>query len=40
MAHRGKRKENSRDKGSIKWSQGATTETRLVEALCSWRVGC
>ena len=40
MAHTGKRKGNSRDKGSIKWSRGASTETRSVEALCSWLVGC
>ena len=40
MANTGKRKENRRDQGSIKWSQGASTETRSVEALCSWLVGC
>ena len=40
MAHTGKRKENSRDEGSITWSQGASTETRSVEALCSWLLGC
>ena len=39
MAHTGKTKENSRDKNSIKWSQGDSTETRSVEALCSWLVG-
>ena len=33
-------KENPRDKGSIKWSQSASTETRSVEALCRWLVGC